>query len=347
MGMSLFVLPGLGWISLRLDVMMLRRIAAVLSGIVLVRLILNPFVLDYAIEPPLYLNWMIYGFGVPAIAFFYAARMFGRAKRDLTVHVLEAGALVFTIALMVSQIRLYIHGGDLTSPSYLLSEASFNTLIWLGLAYGLARSPLAETSQVVKLGAKILFTLAAGHLFWVHLFLLNPLITGEPVGTLIFFNSLALAYLTPCLFFGLFILSPRRASMQEIIGIKAPWMLSVPPYVLGLIYLSLEVRHAFHGPMLNAGADTDAELYVYSLVWLLYAAALMGLGIWKKNGPLRTAALATIALTTLKIFLMDMGELEGLLRVLSFFGLAISLLVIGYLYQRFVVTAPPIKDGDL
>jgi len=340
------LLPGLGWISLRLDVLMLRRIATLLSGIVLVRLVFNPFVLAYAIEPPLYLNWMIYGFGAPMIAFFFAARMFGRSKRDLTVHVLEAGALVFAIALIVSQFRLYIHDGNLMSPSYLLSEACFNTLIWFGLAYGLARSPLAKTSQVVTVGARVLFTLAAGHLFWVHLFLLNPMVTNEAVGTLFFFNILALAYLAPCLFFGLFLLSPGRTSMQEIIGIKAPWMLSVPPYVLGLIYLSLEVRHAFHGPLLNAGQETDAELYVYSLVWLLYAATLMGLGIWKKNGPLRAAALATIALTTLKIFLMDMGELEGLLRVFSFFGLAISLLGIGYLYQRFVVTAPPVQEDD-
>jgi uncharacterized membrane protein len=340
------LVPGLGWIWQRIEVVMLRRIALVLAGIVLARLVFNPFVLDYLIEPPLYLNWMIYGFGLPAAAFFYARRLFGQSDKDLLTHVLEAGALVFSIALVLSQFRIYIHGGDLTSWSYLLSEASFNTLIWFGFAYGLARSKLAESSKVTGIAAKVLFGLAAGHLFWVHLFALNPIVTNKPVGEAFLFNTLALAYLLPIGFLGLFLLSPNAADLQKRVGVRHPWMLSVPAFVLGLLYLTMEVRHVFHGTRLNAGAETDPELYAYSLVWLLYAGALMGVGIWKHHRALRTAALATIAMTTLKIFLMDMGQLEGLLRVFSFFGLAISLLGIGYLYQRFVVNPGQEKTGD-
>lgn len=36
-----------------------------------------------------------------------------------------------------------------------------------------------------------------------------------------------------------------------------------------------------------------------------------------------------------KIFLFDMADLEGLLRVASFMGLGLSLLGLAYLYQRF------------
>jgi uncharacterized membrane protein len=41
------MLPALGWIGNRLDLREMRGIALVLAGVVLVRLVFNPFVLDY------------------------------------------------------------------------------------------------------------------------------------------------------------------------------------------------------------------------------------------------------------------------------------------------------------
>ena len=43
--------------------------------------------------------------------------------------------------------------------------------------------------------------------------------------------------------------------------------------------------------------------------------------------------------TVAKVFLIDMGSLDGLYRVASFLGLGLSLVGIGYLYQRFVFPA--------
>jgi uncharacterized membrane protein len=37
-----------------------------------------------------------------------------------------------------------------------------------------------------------------------------------------------------------------------------------------------------------------------------------------------------------KVFLIDMAGLQGLLRVMSFFGLGAALLGLGYAYRRFV-----------
>jgi uncharacterized membrane protein len=49
---------------------------------------------------------------------------------------------------------------------------------------------------------------------------------------------------------------------------------------------------------------------------------------------LRYASAAAVLLTVLKVFLIDASDLTGLYRVASFLGLGLSLIGIGYLYQR-------------
>jgi uncharacterized membrane protein len=55
---------------------------------------------------------------------------------------------------------------------------------------------------------------------------------------------------------------------------------------------------------------------------------------------LRLAALGLMALTVAKAFLVDMGDLVGLWRVVSFLALGLALIALGWVYRRFVVTAP-------
>ena len=88
------------------------------------------------------------------------------------------------------------------------------------------------------------------------------------------------------------------------------------------------------------GPTSDAEIYGYSVVWLLYGGALLALGIWRQQPMLRVAALALLTLTVAKAFLFDMANLTGLYRAASFLGLGLCLIGIGYLYQR-VVFPPP------
>ena len=54
-------LPALAWIERRLKLRALRTIAAVLAAIVLVRLVFNPFVLDYPSGETALFNWILYG----------------------------------------------------------------------------------------------------------------------------------------------------------------------------------------------------------------------------------------------------------------------------------------------
>ena len=111
-------------------------------------------------------------------------------------------------------------------------------------------------------------------------------------------------------------------------------------FVLIFAYLSLETTRAFEGPVFNWSRHSDGELYAYSIVWLVYALALLVLGIVFARSFLRYASLAVLVVTVGKVFLVDMAGLTGLYRVGSFLGLGLSLIGIGYIYQRFVFPRP-------
>ena len=81
-------------------------------------------------------------------------------------------------------------------------------------------------------------------------------------------------------------------------------------------------------------------MYAYSGAWLLLGAVMVAIGIRTGRKEIRLAALAVIALVTLKVFLVDMGALVGLWRVLSFLGLGLALIALGAIYRRFVVARP-------
>jgi hypothetical protein len=79
----------------------------------------------------------------------------------------------------------------------------------------------------------------------------------------------------------------------------------------------------------------------YSLGWLVYAISLLIIGIRLQVVRARQAALLLIIITSFKIFLKDLWSLGQLYRVASFIGLAFIMMLVSYLYQRFLT-----KMGD-
>ena len=82
--------------------------------------------------------------------------------------------------------------------------------------------------------------------------------------------------------------------------------------------------------------DSLSHQLGYSLGWLVYSIGLLLSGIRWKVVRARQAALLLVLLTCCKIFLLDLARLEQLYRVASFIGLAIVLMLVSYLYQRFI-----------
>lgn len=324
-------LPAIAWISIRLNLPFLRRVALLVAMVVLGRLLLNPALLDYPLDGWPILNWVLYGYGIPAVAFWLAARWFMPQRDGITVKVLEAGAIAFFTLLVTFEIR-HLFAGSLDAPYTRLAETSVQTAAWLGIGYGLYVRRNLGDRKVLDVAAMVLRGIALLHLVIVQVFLQSPLWWHVDVGATPVFNTLALAYLLPAIFAALYAWSASARGDKITFYVSA-----VAALALTVLWLTLEVRHAFHGRFLDSGTVTNAEQYAYSAVWLLFGAVLFAAGVKLKNKPLRIAALAIFALTSAKAVFYDISEMTGLFQALSFLGLGAALIGVGYIYQRFVL----------
>jgi uncharacterized membrane protein len=320
-------LPPLALIEARADLPPLRLVALAAAAVVLVRLLLNVWVLDYAFGTTPVANGLLAAYGVPAVAFFLAARLFRPRGDDRTVAVLEAGGVAFAVVLVALEIRHLVGGGDLRA-AFGFREV---TLQVAALAVGASLLQLATHRPVLAASARLL---GAAALFGGGVLLIfNPAFVEVEAG----WTALAAGYAVPSV---LAVLALRGVSVpddRQKLGIYA--------VLGGFATLGLGIRLALHpdGMALKAAPVEASELWAYSGAWMFYGAALMAVGIFRADRALRLAALAIVGLVAGKVFLVDMADLAGLWRVLSFLGLGLSLIAVGAVYRRFVIqpTAPP------
>jgi uncharacterized membrane protein len=186
-----------------------------------------------------------------------------------------------------------------------------------------------RTGSVVHDIAAIVLTLFAGAASVIGLMVLeSPIFRPTDVGG-VFFNLLLLGYAMPAvlaLLLSYAMAGRRPASYANTIAAGA--------LVLALTYVTFEIRRLYHGPVLTRGPTTGVEQYTYSIAWLAFGVALLGIGILVNSQRARLASAVVIALTILKAFLIDMSTLTGVYRALSFMCLGLVLVAIGWLYQR-------------
>jgi uncharacterized membrane protein len=105
-----------------------------------------------------------------------------------------------------------------------------------------------------------------------------------------------------------------------------------------LVWITVEVENRFaEGATFRVRfGDLPARDLSLSIAWAVFALLLLFVGAGRKLGALRWVSLVLLLATIGKVFLLDLEDLEGLYRVGSFLGLAVSLLVVSLLYQRFV-----------
>jgi uncharacterized membrane protein len=110
--------------------------------------------------------------------------------------------------------------------------------------------------------------------------------------------------------------------------------------VLLFFLLNIEIADFYStGPTLtfNFFSSTLAQDLTYTIGWAVFAIGMLVAGILLRAKPARVAAIMLLAVTILKCFLHDLGRLGGLYRVASLLGLALSLVVVGVLLQKFVM----------
>jgi len=168
---------------------------------------------------------------------------------------------------------------------------------------------------------------------------LNPwIITGYGRTGIPIWNWYLYAYgiVTACLLAGAKLLAPPR---DRVAVLSAPPLLYSLGTVLAFLLLNIEIADSFTPPgerltfrfSANFGQDMT-----YSLGWALFAFVMLSVGFRLKNAASRYAGMALLMVTLLKLFLHDVWRLGGLFRIGSLFGLAVVLLVVSLIYQRFL-----------
>ena len=326
------MVPGIAFIADKRPLPMLRQICIVLVALVLARILWDPRIVGDDVGKTPILNWLLWGYGVPALSFWIGGAILRRRGDDLASRSVDSAAITFTALTAMLEIRHLMNDGNIYRPSATLGEVGLQTSTALAMTIGLEHVR-ARTGSVIHNVAAWIFGIGAflGVLTSIGV-TCNPLFTGEPVGG-VFFNTLLLGYGMPAVLMAILARTIRDTRPPLVYRLAA-----VSAIALALIYLTLEVRTIFHGPVLSGRLVTDAEDYTYSAVWLAFGVALLLAGIALKSQPARYASAAVVILTVVKVFLHDLAGVQGVYKALSFICLGLVLMGIGWLYQRLLFT---------
>lgn len=169
-------------------------------------------------------------------------------------------------------------------------------------------------------------------------------------------NWLAYTYLVPAaaLLLAMWLLRPleverlRDWEERAYLGHR-PWgsiACGLAAVAVVFVWINLAIADAFAtGNALRLSLERlPARDATTSVAWAGYALILLAIGVRSRSGAPRWLSLGLLVLTLGKVFLHDLGELEDLYRVASLVGLAVSLIVVSLIYQRFVFRSATGED---
>lgn len=346
------------WMAERLESGIVRRMAMVLLGLVFVRLctldlgrtfLPGGSVAAAASELPAsgYLRLLAeraIAFGVPIAAFGVAARLLGRTPRrdeaaTPTADRGRAGMAPLVWLAGIAVLLCYVHlevdrTADFFFPAARLPLLS---LVWLAIGAvflrqyvvrgdrtALALAGCVAAAVLVKLftwdlpawGVDERFVAGPGY---------SPLDAGlraVDFGAVIAFLAVAFAVTD----------GPRVVEARAVLAVAC----------LGTLfaYLTLETNSflaAYH-PGLRAGG--------VSIVWALFALAIVLAGIARNVGPLRWAGLVLFAIVSVKVFLHDLASLDTFWRIVAFLILGVVLIAGSFVYLKFREKFTVAPSGD-
>ena len=334
---------GSAYVAERLTIPALRWCVLGLALAVAGRFLYEPRIVGESLGKTVIFNWLLFGYGVPALAFGLAARLIRKSGEDPPMRVAQSLSILCAALLLFFEIRHALNDGDPFAPSSGMVEQGLFALVGAVFSLVLIELNARRADPIYRyaalgFSALTLAQAAFGLLLWQ-----NPFFSGEQIEGGALFNALILAYLLPAL--AAFALARRsRGRVPEWRRIAA----SASGMVLLFSYLNLELRRLFQErPRIDFFASTGyGEFYAYSALWLILGVLLLAYGILAQSKPARLASAAVVSLTVVKVFLLDLAGLEGALRAFSFLGLGAALIGIGLVYQKFVFARRPTPDAD-
>ena len=171
---------------------------------------------------------------------------------------------------------------------------------------------------------------------WFDLFLLNPVMVPQAVGPVVVAN-LVTVHLALTAFW----------LWRLAHAVPSRFILAVRSLSLGTMIVAVlaTIRQAVQGNLISGALIETGENYLYSVGLLALAIGWLVLGIKRGSKLFRIAGLLLLTAVTFKVFLIDAASLTGILRILSFLGLGIALIGIGWAYGRLMAVDKAAKAG--
>lgn len=298
------------------------------------------------LETTPFFNALLPGYGIPALLSVLAAYQL-RHWPDLRArNFLQALASLMVLMTAAVLVRHAMNGGVLAGGTPTLGEQSIYTLLTVGFSAALMTLDGKSPSPIFRYGSMIAGVIATINVLSLHVFALNPYFSGEGTGGWPFANLLLIGYLLPAIAYAGLAYYARGKRPAPYVA-----MLAASGAALGFLWATLSVRRFWQGENIADWKGFLAnETYAYSVVWLVIGVACLILGSKFDARSLRLASAGLVIVTVIKVFLIDMSNLEGILRALSFIGLGVVLMGIGLFYQKILARSssnvPAPAEGD-
>ena len=298
-----------------------------LVAALLLRLTLSPWTPSYDELSIFGLHWSLVVYPLCIGLFFAAAKCFNTSKLKIWLE----GAALHCLALFVTtetSYQLVGHYPQLFSLSFYEQVLLSCNLLALGCVYLYRAQSAGQLGKLYRTAGLILSALAG--LLLINTTLdNNPLLMRLYVGETPIFNWVILIWLVPSL------LALWLASLVKSLNAKLSQITLGVSGLLALLAINTLIRQYWQGGFIYLDkATSDAELYSYSVIWLLLGALVVIAGHLKQQRLLQNVGLGILGAVIVKVFLIDMANLTGLLKALSFIGLGLSLVGLSWLFQK-------------
>ena len=226
-----------------------------------------------------------------------------RHRRDLAVHFLAVGFTLGAIAIALIFNGAAVTAGWAVEGAVVIVLAMRQRVPWLRAA------------------GVLLFVVAVGQT-------LDLLFSVVPAGHAVVFNArTACAALVVALCYLMAWLDWRDLELPgRELGLAAA-LLTAQFVTLAALTSEIGAYWALHE------GHFEKELML-SVTWGVYATVLVVIGLARDYAPVRYFAITVLAVTIIKVFFVDMAELDRIYRVGSVVALGVLLLVTSYLYTR-------------